>query len=277
MHRFFYRLTGRGCEGLCETDGVSFFCRIKTEARFNLWCARLIIPERKLREVLAGDIGKNFDEVFNGCSIAIMALKIEIHTFAEQFGADDRSDHTHHFRTFFINGRRIEVVDLAIFTRAYRMRKGAAILRELLGFQYFHFCDALYRTRAFVGRKFMVAINRQAFLEAQLEPVAAGDAIAGPVMEIFVRDHGFDASIIDIRCRFGVGQHIFVVKDIEALVFHSPHVEVRDGNDVEDIEVIFAAELFFVPTHGTFQRIHRIKCAILFAMFNIDGEVDRTP
>jgi ABC-type cobalamin transport system permease subunit len=72
----------------------------------------------------------------------------------------------------------------------------------------------------------MVAIDRQPFLQAQLEPVAAGDAVAGPVVEILMRDDGFDIGVIGVGGGFGIGQDILVVEDIEPLVLHGAHVEI---------------------------------------------------
>ena len=73
------------------------------------------------------------------------------------------------------------------------MGEGARVLGELVRAQRAHVVDALDRPRALVGGELLVAEDRQAFLEAELEPVAAGDAVAGPVVEILVRD---DASML---------------------------------------------------------------------------------
>jgi hypothetical protein len=43
-----------------------------------------------------------------------------------------------------------------------------------------------------VARELLVAEHREAFLQRQLEPVAAGHAIAGPVVEVLVPDDAFD-------------------------------------------------------------------------------------
>src|SRR3712207_6858280 len=46
--------------------------------------------------------------------------------------------------------------------------------------------DPLHGGRALVGREGLVAEDGEALLQAQLEPVAAGDAVAGPVVEVLV-------------------------------------------------------------------------------------------
>ena len=110
------------------------------------------------------------------------------------------------------------------------------------------------RARAHVGGEFLVAENRQPFLQAELEPVAAGDAVAGPVVEIFVRDHRLDAGVVGVGRGLRRRQHVFVVEDVEALVLHRAHVEVGDGDDHEDIEIVFAAERLLVPAHRALER-----------------------
>ena len=57
-----------------------------------------------------------------------------------------------------------------------------------------------------------------------------------------MRDDGFDIGVVQVGCRFGKRQDVFVVEDIEPLVLHGPHVEVRDRHDVEHVEIIFAPE-----------------------------------
>ena len=82
------------------------------------------------------------------------------------------------------------------------MGQRTGILRELPRAQPAHVIDAFDRPRAQVPGEFLVAENREPFLEGKLEPVAAGDAVAGPVVEIFVRDDGFDAGDSRRRLRF---------------------------------------------------------------------------
>ena len=124
--------------------------------------------------------------------------EIEVHAGAEFFRADQRLHHAHDFGAFFVDGRGVEIVDLLVGLRPHRMRQRPGILDELRGAQAAHVGDALDRARAHVGGKFLVAENGEAFLQAKLEPVAAGDAVAGPVVEIFVRDHRLDAGEIGV-------------------------------------------------------------------------------
>ena len=132
------------------------------------------------------------------------------------------------------------------------------ILGKLQALQAAHGADALDGSLALAGREFLVAIDRQAFLQAELEPVAAGDAVAGPVVKIFMRDDGLDAGIVLVGGRVRVEEHVFVVEDVETLVLHRPHIEVRNRHDVEDVEIVFPAEAAFVPCHRPLQRVHGV-------------------
>ena len=48
---------------------------------------------------------------------------------------------------------------------------------------------AFYRSTARIGARLLVAEDGEALLEGQLEPVAARDAVARPVVEVLVRNH----------------------------------------------------------------------------------------
>ncbi len=99
----------------------------------------------------------------------------------------------------------------------------------------------------------LIAEDGQSFLERQLEPVAAGDAIAGPVVEVLMGDHTFNPLQLPVGGCFRIGQHQFGVEDVEALVLHRAHVEVTHGDDVVLVEVVFQAVDLFIPAHRPFQ------------------------
>ena len=124
-----------------------------------------------------------------------------------------------------------------------------------------------------VGHVFLVAEHGEAFFQRELEPVAAGHAVARPVMEIFMRDHALDVLEIRIRRGFGAGQHIGGVEDVEALVLHRPGIEVGHRGDVEHIEVIFQPERLLVPAHRILQRLHGVAAARLVAALHPDAEI----
>src|SRR3546814_17833006 len=74
--------------------------------------------------------------------------------------------------------------------------KGAHILYPLAG------------GRSFVGRKALIAKDGEAFLQRKLEPVAAGDAVARPVVEIFMCHDCGDGIEIGVGRGVGIGQDI---------------------------------------------------------------------
>src|SRR3546814_13798062 len=87
-----------------------------------------------------------------------------------------------------IDGRGVEVADFLIAIGPDRMRERPGILRELRGAQHADILDPLNRRRSHRGRKALVATDGEAFLQAPLEPVAAGHAITRPVVELSVGD-----------------------------------------------------------------------------------------
>ena len=63
-------------------------------------------------------------------------------------------------------------------------------------------------------------------------------------------DHPFDPLEIGIGGRLRLGQYVFGIKDVQALVFHRPHVEVINGDDHVAVQVVLQAIGFLVPAHG---------------------------
>ena len=64
-----------------------------------------------------------------------------------------------------------------------------------------------------------------------------------------MRDNRFDQFEICVRCNFIVGQDVGAVENIQSLVFHRPHIEIINGNNVENVQVIFAPIDTFIPVH----------------------------
>ena len=153
------------------------------------------------------------------------------------------------------------------------MRQRACIFGELRRAQRAHVLDPLDRRRSLVGREALVAEHGEAFLEAQLEPVAASHAIARPVMEIFVRDDRGDRVVIRIGRSVGIGQDVAAVEDVQPLVLHRAEVEVVDRDDVEHVEIIFAAIDALVPRHRDLERGQRMLGLGQVAVAHPDAEL----
>src|SRR3546814_5296289 len=130
------------------------------------------------------------------CSSDLMAREIEGHAPAEAVAPEERVHRPDDFRALVVDRRRVEVVDLDVLGRAHRMRGRSGILGKLARAQRADLTDALDRRRARRFGELLIAEDRQALLQAELKPVATGDAVAGPVVEVFVRDDGFDETVI---------------------------------------------------------------------------------
>ena len=162
--------------------------------------------------------------------------------------------HPHHFRAFFVHGQGIEIVHLHIAGGADGVRHRAGVFGELVLAQHFHVFNAAHGAAGSIARKFLVAEHGQPFFERKLEPVAAGNAVTRPVVEIFVADDAFHTFKIGVGGGALVCQHIFGVEDVQAFVFHRAHIEIAHGHDHENIQIVFQPEAFFVPLHRVFQR-----------------------
>ena len=130
------------------------------------------------------------------------------------------------------------------------MGERPGIFRELRGPQHAHILNPLHRRRPLIGREALIAKHGEAFFQAQLKPIPAGDAIARPIVEIFMRNHSGHGIIIKVGRGIGIGQYVARVKDIEALIFHRAKVKIGNGHDVKLTQIIFATIDIFVPAHA---------------------------
>ena len=219
--------------------------------------AGLGIPAFELAQIAPGGVLEHLQPILDRAGLAIVTLEIEIERATVGRIPDQRFEHADHLGALFIDGGGVEIVDLHIALRAHRMGQRAAVFAKLAGAQGFHVLDTLHVRPAPVGGIGLIAENRQPLFQAQLEPVAQGDAVAGPVVEIFMGDDAFDPGEILVRFALRIGQHGGRVEDVEPLVFHRPHVEIRDRDDVENVQIVFAPVGGLVPGHGAFQGLHR--------------------
>ena len=86
------------------------------------------------------------------------------------------------------------------------MGERAGVLRELARAERPHVLDPLHRLATLLGGECLIAEDRQPLLETELEPVAAGYPIAGPVVEVFVGDDALDALVVGVCRGRGIGQ-----------------------------------------------------------------------
>ena len=113
--------------------------------------AGLAVPERKLVEIGPGGLGEAGEEILHRRGFAVMALQVEIHAGAKLIAAKHGEEHPADLGALLVDGRRVEVVDLAIARRPDRVRERAGVLRKLMLPERDDVGDALHRARANVG------------------------------------------------------------------------------------------------------------------------------
>ena len=270
--RGFFRLAGCRRRRLPHGQAVLAFLRVKVILDGKSGCAGLAVPAAKRGEIAAGAGLHRLDEILAGDRLVVMALDVDFHALLKGVFADQCVDHADHLRALLVDGRRIKIIDLDIAFRAHRVGERTAVLDELVGAQAARVLDAFDRAAVHVGGEFLVPKDGEPFLQGELEPVPAGDAVAGPVVEIFMGDDALDAVIVGVRRRFRPRQNKFGVEHVQPLVLHRPHIEVGDGGDHELVEVVFEAEALLVPAHAVLEGTHRMAAFVDLIGLGVDLE-----
>mmetsp|Transcript_10063 Transcript_10063/g.29658 ORF Transcript_10063/g.29658 Transcript_10063/m.29658 type:complete len:399 (-) Transcript_10063:1045-2241(-) len=206
-----------------------------------------------------------------------MAFKVEVHALAEALLAQQRGVHADHLGALLVDRGGVEVVHGHVALGADGVRQGTRVLRKLARAQHTHVADALHRLRAHVRGEGLVAVDREALLERELEPVAAGDAVARPVVEVLVRHHPLHPLVVRVRGGPGPGEHAGGVEDVEALVLHGAHVEVVHRHHVEEVQVVLAAVDLLVPLHGALEAVHCVVEGVHVLLLAVDVELHGPP
>ncbi len=274
MQRGLLRLVGRRRDLLSNPQTVGRSLGVVLGLDVQTGGSRLRIPATELQQIPATRVFHAVDEVVGRHRVAVMACEIEIGRLAKELWAEQGRLHPHQLGALVVDGRGVEIIDLDIGVGSHRVRHRTTVLGELMGLKQAHIGDALHAPRADVGRELLVPVDRKALLEAELEPIPAGDAVARPVVEVFVCDDALDALKIVVGCGVGPRQHKLVVEDVESLVFHGPHIEMADRHDHVDLEVVLATEAFLVPAHRPLQRLHRMVALIQIMRLDIDLQGD---
>ena len=171
--------------------------------------ARLRVPALELREIAPRRVLEYRQPVLDRAGLPVMPLEIEVQRAAVRLRPDQGAQHPDDLGALLVDRRRVEVVDLDVFLRADGVRQRAGVLAELARAQCLHVADPVHRRRALVLRELLVAEDGQPLLQAELEPVAAGDPVACPVVEVLVRDDRLDHLVVAVGGRLGAGQHVF--------------------------------------------------------------------
>mmetsp|Transcript_54578 Transcript_54578/g.111376 ORF Transcript_54578/g.111376 Transcript_54578/m.111376 type:complete len:406 (-) Transcript_54578:763-1980(-) len=254
--RLLGRLPGGGLPGLRERHRQLLGCFVITACNCHRRGACLRVPALELREINAVGIGHGRTEVVARDSLAVVALKVQVHPLAEPLLAEEGLVHANHLGSLVVHRGSIEVVHGNIALRANRVCHRARVLGELGGAQHAHVLDTLDGLRRHVHRELLVPEHREAFLEGELEPVPARDAIACPVVEVFVCNHTLDALEVGVRGGGGGREDARCVEYVEALVLHRAHVEVAHRHDVVHVQVVLQPKRVLVPLHRLLQALH---------------------
>ena len=214
VQRLFLRLFRGRRRTLADGQRILLGFRIVVVMDAHHRRAGLAVPTTEMRQVDVRGILHRLDKIVAGGGAAVVALEVQLHPFLEILFAQQRMEHADHFGALLIHRQGIEVIHLDNAIRAYRMGHRAGILSELQTAHGAHVVNPVHRARTEIGAELLIAEHGQPFFQAQLEPVAAGHAVTGPVMEVFVADDAFNIEIIFIGCGIGAGQYVFGVKDV---------------------------------------------------------------
>ena len=262
VERLLVRLARRrGCL-LLEVERIGARCGVEGAARADDRGAGLRVPAAELAEVDARGVLQRLHEIVAGDRLAVVTREVEVEPVAEALGAEQRVLHPDDLGALLVDRGGVEVVDLDVLVGPHRVRHGPGVLGELGAAQEGDRGDALHGARVEVARELLVAEDRQALLQRKLEPVAAGDAVAAPVVEVLVADDSLDRLVVVVGRGIRTRQHQPAVEDVEALVLHRAHVEVVGAEDHEGVEVVLAPEALLVPAHRPLQRGHRVPAAV---------------
>ena len=270
-------LPRRGWIFLCQVQHIPTRHTARLPIFGNLQARRsgLGIPKRKLRQITARGVFEHFQPVFNRCRLPIVAIKIQIQRAGIIGIAHQRLQHADHLGAFFVNGGGVEIVDLDVIVGPHRMRQRTAIFAKLPRAQAHHVFNPFHRMTAHVAAELLIAEHRQPLFQAQLKPIAAGDAVARPVVKILMRDDRLDAGIVIVRRGVRTGQNIAGVENVQTLVLHRAHIEVIDGHNVENVQVVFTPVSRLIPLHRPDQRIHRIGATGLITRPHPNVQINR--
>ena len=237
-------------------------------------CASLGIPAGELGQVTACRVLERGKPILDRGGLSVVTVEIQRAGGGIGIVAHYPAQHANHLGALFIDGCGVEIVDLDHAGRAHGMGEGAAVLSELVFAHHKRVFDPFDGVASHIACELLVAVNRQPLFQTQLEPVAAGNPVACPIVEIFMGNNRFDPFKIRIACGLGRGQNARRVKDIQPFVFHRAHVEIIDGHDVEHIQIVFAAICVFIPCHRRLERLHRKGAFVQIPVTHVDIERD---
>jgi len=77
-------------------------------------------------------------------------------------------------------------------------------------------------------------------------------------VKVFVGDNRLHILELGIRCDLRAAEHTGTIENIQPLVFHRTPVEIINGHNIEDIEVVLPPVHLFVPAHRLLEGAHGV-------------------
>ena len=261
---------GRGVLGERERE----FAVVESGFDPHAWRARLGIPAPELFEIETGGFLHRDHEILDSHGLAVVLVQIMAYRGKESLAAGHLGDHADHLGALFVHRDGVEVVHLHVGLGADRMRARAAILGELDLAHGAHLANARHARRALVDSELVLAIDRQPFLQRQLEPVATGHAVAGVVVKVFVGDDVTHQRKIAVGGGIGTGEDAGRVEHVQALVLHRAHVEAADRDGHIAVEIVFQPVGVLIPGHRLLERGHGVVALVFVAVLGIQAQID---
>ena len=268
------RLTRRGRTGLIDGQLEALSRRVVPPRDPELRRARLAVPAPELAEIASRRLFHAGDEIIGGHRLAVEPFEVEVDGAAETLRSEKSLLHANQFGPLLVHGGGVEVVDLDVGFGPHRVRHRSRVLGKLTPPEQAHVLDPLHVPRPHVRGELLVPEDGESLFQAQLEPVAAGDAVACPVVEILVGDDRLYPLKILVGGTLRAGEETLRIEYIQPLVLHRPHVEVVHRHDHVQTQVVLAPVPGFVPGHCTLEGGHRVAASFDVLGFRVDPEID---
>ena len=178
MERQLVILAWSGWAGLFHTDFVLLGIRVVGSRQRQHRRTSLVIPSLELGQVDIVPFLHGRHKVVGGDGLTIILFKVVIGSTPKSLCTDQVVQHTNDFRTLVINRHGIEVVDFLVGPGADGMCHGPGVLLKLLHAHHIDVLDALHSPGSHIRAELLIAEHGETFLQTQLEPVAAGNAVA---------------------------------------------------------------------------------------------------
>mmetsp|Transcript_39434 Transcript_39434/g.84447 ORF Transcript_39434/g.84447 Transcript_39434/m.84447 type:complete len:545 (-) Transcript_39434:1157-2791(-) len=202
-------------ELLRAVQSESLVALVVLRGHLQSWSTCLGVPELETSERGVVSVLHSLVKVIGSHGLTIVPLKVQIDSLLETLLSKQRVVHPDDLRTLVVDGKGVEVVNLHVRRRPDGVGHGAGILCKLPGSDNHDIVDALDGRRVHERGELLVSEHGEALLERELEPIAAGHPVSGPVVEVLVADHALDSVVVHVRRRLRGAQHQPRVEDVQ--------------------------------------------------------------